>query len=159
LEVSDGKNEITVIAGDYKGLKGPMEEITVQPTFMEVRLESNESFRFDSDSDSTLFIYILRGSTYFASDDMIVKEKSAILFESGLTLELNAGDSGAMFLLFSGKPLHEPIAWGGPIVMNTKEELARAFNDLDEGTFIKEHGADGSITGTKVHKNFYQSNS
>jgi redox-sensitive bicupin YhaK (pirin superfamily) len=66
-----------------------------------------------------------------------INEKSAVLFTDGDYLEINTGDNPIRFLLLTGAPLHEPIAWGGPIVMNTREELHKAFEDLDNGTFVK----------------------
>jgi hypothetical protein len=71
--------------------------------------------------------------------DMLISEKTAVLLGVGDTISLTGGAHGARVIAFSGRPLHEPIAWGGPIVMNTQRELALAFDELRRGTFIK-HG-------------------
>ena len=85
-----------------------------------------------------MFVYILEGEASFGPEgDSIIKEKHAVLFNEGDKFRVKASKKGIRFLLMSGKPLNEPIAWGGPIVMNTKEELDLAFKELDEDTFIK----------------------
>lgn len=147
---------IRVISGQYQGVSGPMEEITVQPTFLEVSIKPGRRFAYETLSDNTLFIYLLRGSTILPADEgMNLPAGRAILFGEGKELKLEAGPDGLLMLLFSGKRLNEPIAWGGPIVMNTKEELTRAFDEIDAGTFIKEHAKDGTIRGSKVHQDYY----
>jgi quercetin 2,3-dioxygenase len=153
------KDEYTVniVAGDFNGTLGPMEEITVQPTFLDVRVNALGSFSYKTDPDNTLFIYIIKGSaTLEAENNRTLSSKKAILFGEGDELRLNAGSKGIQFLLFSGKPLNEPIAWGGPIVMNTHEELALAFKEIDNGTFIKKHHDDGTFSNSEVNKSFYR---
>ena len=148
---------IRIISGSYRGVKGPMEEITVQPTFLEIAIEAGETFSYTTEPGDTLFIYVLRGAAALpADDDRVIEAKHAVLFDAGDELKLSAGGEGLLMLLFSGKPLHEPIAWGGPIVMNTREELALAFKEIDAGTFIKEHSDDGTITGNGVNQGYYQ---
>jgi quercetin 2,3-dioxygenase len=97
--------------------------------------------RYETSPENTLFIYIIHGSILFpAEDNRMLPARQAVLFERGDTLTLKADNNDeARLLLFSGKPLNEPIEWGGPIVMNTKEELKQAFKDIEEGAFIKEH--------------------
>ena len=75
---------------------------------------------------------------YRADDEKLVSEKHLILFNEGNTFTVKAAEAGVRFLLLAGAPLKESIAWGGPIVMNTDEELQLAFKELDSGTFIKE---------------------
>lgn len=88
--------------------------------------------------DTTLFVYIVEGEGYFDdSNDNLISNRRAVLFNDGEQLIAHASDKGLRFLLFSGSKLNEPIAWGGPIVMNTKEELKRAFKDIDDGTFAR----------------------
>jgi redox-sensitive bicupin YhaK (pirin superfamily) len=129
---------VRLIAGTYGGIKGPMEEIAVQPTYMDVEIEPTGEFSLDVSSDDTLFVYIVRGTAVLPADDnMSFPAKRAVLFGQGSRFEVKAGTDGLRLLLFSGKPLREPIAWGGPIVMNTKEELEQAFKEIDEGTFIR----------------------
>ncbi len=149
---------VRIIAGDFKGAKGPMEEITVQPTYLDVTVKSGGSFYYENSPENTLFIYIIHGSLIFpAEDNRLLPARQAVLFEQGEKLGLQAkGNEEARLLLFSGKPLNEPIEWGGPIVMNTKEELKLAFKEIEEGTFIKEHLHDGSIRNKEVNKNYYR---
>jgi len=155
--VEDEGSIVRIIAGEYNGTKGPMEDITVQPTYLDVTVKNGGSFYYDTDPENTLFIYIIQGSLIFpAEDNRLLPAREAVLFERGNKLHLKAGnDEEARLLLFSGKPLNEPIEWGGPIVMNTKEELSLAFKDIEENTFIKEHLDDGTIRNKQVNKSFY----
>ncbi len=134
-----------------------MEEITVQPTYLDVTIKAGGSFYFDTDPSDTLFIYIIYGSVHLpAENKRILPSRQAVLFDQGDKLPIKAGDDlETRLLLFSGKPQKEPIAWGGPIVMNTKEELRQTFKDIDEGTFIKIHHSDGTISSEKVNSRFY----
>ncbi len=156
--IEENGSVIRIIAGDFKGTKGPMEEITVQPTYLDITVQSGGSFNYETSPENTLFIYIIQGSLLFpAEDNRMLPARQAVLFERGDTLHLKAGsDEEARLLLFSGKPLNEPIEWGGPIVMNTKEELEQAFKDIEESTFIKEHLADGTMRNKQVNKSFYR---
>lgn len=156
--IEESGSIVRIIAGDFKGTKGPMEDITVQPTYLDVTVQSGGSFNYETSPENTLFIYIIHGSIIFpAENNRMLPPRQAVLFERGDTLHLQAGsDKDARLLLFSGKPLNEPIEWGGPIVMNTKAELKQAFKDIEEGTFIKEHLADGTIRNKQVNKNFYR---
>jgi len=155
--INENNNRIHLIAGDFAGIRGPMEEITVQPTFMDIAVSAGDTFTFITPPDHTLFIYILRGTAMTGeSYSQAIGEKQAVLFDRGDEMQIKAGSESLRFLLFSGKPLHEPIAWGGPIVMNTHEELELAFKEIKEGTFIKEHKSDGSIHASKVHQGYYR---
>ena len=157
--VENEESRVRIIAGDYRGTKGPMEEITVQPTYLDVTIKPGGAFYFETDPGDTLFIYIIFGSVLLpAENNRILPARQAVLFDQGDKLEIKADDpEEARLLLFSGKPLNEPIEWGGPIVMNTKEELKQAFRDIDEGTFIKEHLEDGTMRNRPVNKDFYTS--
>jgi quercetin 2,3-dioxygenase len=155
--IETGSNRVHLIAGEFEGKRGPMEEITVQPTFMDVAVKPDETFSFSSPQDFTLFIYVFRGAALLGEQfEREIDSKKAVLFNRGDELQVKAGSAGVRFLLFSGKPLQEPIAWGGPIVMNTRDELQKAFKEIEAGTFIKEHDSDGSISGSRVNQNFYR---
>lgn len=156
--IEDEGSKVRIIAGEYNETKGPMEDITVQPTYLDITVKSGGSFYYDPDPENTLFIYIIHGSLILPAEDRrVLPAREAVLFEQGDKLHLKAGDNEeARLLLFSGKPLNEPIEWGGPIVMNTKEELNHAFKDIEEENFIKEHLPDGTISDKKVNKNFYK---
>jgi len=129
---------IKVISGEYKGHKGATEGDYVKATFMDVELEAGKEWSIDTPVDNTVFIYIFRGEGEFEENfEKKVAMKNGILFSKGEEFCIRAGQDGIRFAFICGEPLNEPIAWGGPIVMNTQEELKQAFRELDEGTFIK----------------------
>ena len=131
--------EVRVISGSFDGISAQKNDEYVSADFLDVNLSGNASFEIDRDPDNTLFIYIIEGSGYLAKDDnSLYQSKRAVLFGEGETLHVKAGEYGMRFFLFCAKPLKEPIAWGGPIVMNTREELQKAFDDLSNGTFIRQ---------------------
>ena len=130
----EGK-EVRVISGTYEGVEGPEQGDYVRTLYLDVKLEMGTEFTLTLDPGHTLFIYLVRGSVH--TDGQEVPYHRAILFGEGDTLSLKAGDEGARIFLYSAKPLGEPIAWAGPIVMNTREELALAQRELQNGTFIK----------------------
>ena len=133
--VPEGPNVIRIISGSYKNTIGPEQGDYVKTLYLDVMLAPNEQWQLSLDPEHTLFIYLVRGSV--ETDSQVVPYHKAILFGSGDTLDVTAQDEGARFFLYAGKPLSEPIAWAGPIVMNTSEELRLARKELQEGTFIK----------------------
>ncbi len=155
--VEDGGSKVKIIAGEYKEATGPMEEITVQPTYHDVTIKPGGSFYFSTKQEDTVFIYIIYGTVFLPSEgNRELPARQAVLFGWGDQLQLKGGGEGeARLLLFSGKPLEEPVEWGGPIVMNTKEELNLAFKEIDKGNFIKEHHSDGTISSKAVNSSFY----
>ena len=129
---------IRVIAGNYLATKGAFEGSFVKANYLDVELEAGSEWTYSCDIDSTLFIYIFQGAGIFKPEsNEYIQEKHAVLFNAGEQFWVKAADKGIRFLLLSAKPLKESIAWGGPIVMNTKEELNLAFRELDNNTFIK----------------------
>lgn len=129
---------IRVLSGIYKEQKGAFEGKYVKATYLDIAINPGSSISLDCDPDHTMFAYLFSGSVRLDNQDRdYIQEKQAALFTMGDTLFFEAGGSGARFILLSAPPLKEPIAWGGPIVMNTREELAQAFKDLDDGVFIQ----------------------
>lgn len=129
---------VRVISGRYKETEGATRGDYVDINYLDVELNPGQTWTLETVEDHTLFIYIVEGEGYFAGDDtQVVTNKRALLFSEGETFEAKATGNGLRFLLLSGAPLREPIAWGGPIVMNTRDELMQAFQELDKGTFIK----------------------
>jgi redox-sensitive bicupin YhaK (pirin superfamily) len=137
---------VRILAGTYKGKSGAFEGKYVKVKYLDVDLASNCTWTYDeTPNDEALFIYLLDGTLAFDKDLSQFENKScAILFtstdkDSNIydAVEVRSGNQGARFVLLAAKPLQEPVAWGGPIVMNTKEELNQAFKELDNGTFIK----------------------
>jgi len=139
IPVSDeGDRKIHIIAGTYKGKPGAVEGDYVKLLYLDVEVNPGSEWSLDTEKDATLFIYIFQGAGSFdPARGEFISEKHAILFSEGNKFMVKASDKGIRFLLISGKPLREPIAWGGPIVMNTQEELDLAFKELEQNKFIK----------------------
>jgi len=132
--LADG-TRVKVIAGRVGGVHGPMDDIVIQPEYLDCDVPPNVQFIHSLPHGHTAFLYIIDGSG--TVEDEPVQNRTMVLFEPGDTLAVTAGTTGVRFLLVSGKPLAEPIAWRGPIVMNTKAELDLAFQEYHEGKFIK----------------------
>lgn len=136
--VDEGDKKIHIIAGSYNGTKGATDGDYVKPLYFDVEMKPGSKWSLNVDSDATLFIYILQGEGRFGPDGgEVVFAKQAVLFDEGDIFQAEASGGGLRFLLLAGRALKEPIAWGGPVVMNTREELELAFKELDENTFIK----------------------
>lgn len=142
--IDEGSAKVHVIAGEYNGKKGAFEGKYIKATYLDVELSANQEWCFTNDPENTLFIYIFAGKAIFAPDNpsSLIGEKQAVLFGKGEKFWIKAVDQDVRFILLFAKPLREPIAWGGPIVMNTKEELNLAFRELDNKTFIKKNVTD-----------------
>lgn len=134
-KVEKGGSIVGVISGVYENVSGAVHGDYVKMIFLDVELEKNAEFELITNPEDNLFIYTVYGSGSF--DGEKVEAKSGVLFEDGDHFKASALGDGLRFLLFAGKPLKEPIAWGGPIVMNTREELNQAFQDLEDGNFIR----------------------
>jgi redox-sensitive bicupin YhaK (pirin superfamily) len=129
---------IRVICGTVDGVSGPVRDIVIEPEYLDVAMPANAQYIHPSRDGHTLLIYIFQGSASFGEENKSpVGKGNAVLFEDGGQTVIHTGSSEARFLLLSGKPLHEPIAWGGPVVMNTREELQLAFTEYENGTFLK----------------------
>ncbi len=138
-EVEAEGARIRVIAGTVGGVTGPVTDITAGPEYLDVVLAANTTWTHITEEGRTVFAYLFEGEGRFdeAGAPITAERGTVILFGQGDTLVVTAGEEGARFLLLSGKPLGEPIAWRGPIVMNTRDELDQAWRELDEGTFVK----------------------
>ncbi|NLT18145.1 MAG: pirin family protein [Clostridiales bacterium] len=137
-ELKTISSSVKIISGSYKGISGPAFGDYVKLVFLDISLGPETTWDFDLDSDDTCFLYIIDGDICLGKNVLSRYERGRVLlFSQGPNLEVSSSKSGARFLLFSAKPTNEPIAWGGPIVMNSKEELNAAFEELDLGTFIK----------------------
>jgi hypothetical protein len=134
---NEGDRKIHIIGGTYHDIKGAFEGGYVKPLYLDVEMKKNAEWSIDIDQESTMFIYVLQGTGAVLPENSVISKKQAILFHQGNQLMVKAADTGMRFLLLAGRPLKEPIAWGGPIVMNTKAELKLAFKELEDSTFIK----------------------
>ncbi|HBC95395.1 MAG TPA: pirin family protein [Clostridium sp.] len=137
---------VRILAGTYKGKSGVFEGKYVKVKYLDIDLAPSSTWTYDeTPNDQTLFIYLLDGNLAVDNNLSQFENKScAVLFTSSDkdsdiydSVEVRSGNQGARFVLLAAKPLKEPVAWGGPIVMNTNEELDQAFKELDNGTFIK----------------------
>lgn len=142
---------VRVICGEVEGVRGPVREIVTDPEFLDVSLPAGKSFAHKTKSDHTLFAYVMEGEGYFdprhsplAGENYLDKARSrafaegtVVLYGSGHEIVVATDKRTVRFLLVSGRPLKEPIAWHGPIVMNTQEQLRIAFEEYQRGTFVK----------------------
>lgn len=129
-----------VIAGAIDGATGLIEDIAAQPLYVDISLEAERSLTVPVTDGDTVFLYVLDGALGAGSDEVVRYAQGMIVLfgRDGDAVSVRAGGNGARFLLVSGTPLGETVAWRGPIVMNTNDELRTAFTELDEGTFIKD---------------------
>lgn len=146
----DDGTEVRVVTGEFWGRRGPVEGIAADPVYLDVFVPAGRQKVLPMDTRLQAFAYVFAGSGAFADasepqdmptdvpggDGTPVENRSLVLFSSGDEVVVEAGDEGVRFLLVSGQPLREPVAWRGPIVMNTQEELQKAFSDLRDGTFL-----------------------
>jgi len=129
---------VRVIAGNYGGRVGPMDDLVQSPGYLDISLSPGTKFEHSFVPDHTVFAYTLEGSGYFAPEpENPVDAEHIVLYGPGGHVAIRAGEAGLRFLLISGQPIGEPVAWRGPIVMNTQEELHEAFREYRDGTFIK----------------------
>jgi quercetin 2,3-dioxygenase len=129
---------IRVICGTVDKTSGPVKDIITDPEYLDVSVPPNTEFVHGVKHGHTVFAYIIDGEGFFDPGRKSPADNGAIiLFDNGDQVEVSTGKSAVRFLLVSGKPLNEPVAWYGPIVMNTDEELKIAFEEYENGTFIK----------------------
>ena len=151
-EVTDDDGTmVRVVCGEFWGRKGPVEGVAADPRYLDVAVPPRTRRALPVESSRHAFAYVFAGSGTFrdASAPLAVRNelkggeydlgnRSLVLFDSGDEIVVESGDEGIRFLLVSGRPIEEPVAWYGPIVMNTQAELRQAMRDLQLGTFIKE---------------------
>jgi len=144
-----------IICGEFWGKKGPVEGVAADPRYVDISIPPGKLKRIQVETTRNAFAYVFAGAGAFhdASSPRAVltesavdpkatpvydaKNHSLVLFDRGDEIVVQAGPEGIRFLLVSGQPLEEPVAWQGPIVMNTQAELRQAWNELQDGTFIR----------------------
>lgn len=126
---------IKVIAGQFQGVSGPADDIVIDPQYLDCTVPAGVEFSHPVKRGYTVFVYCIGGQGRVNSTRLT--NRTLILFDDGDEVALRGGDNPLRFLLFAGKPLNQPIAWRGPIVMNSQEELDLAYQELQEDTFIK----------------------
>jgi quercetin 2,3-dioxygenase len=147
--------EIRIICGEVAGTKGPVRDIVIDPEYLDVTVPAGVKYSHPMKEGHTAFAYVIDGKGYFCEEkkpfsyetegvnyfDMemhtMLENHSLVLFGDGGSVDVSTEDAPFRFLLISGKPIREPVAWYGPIVMNTREELEIAFDEYEQGTFIK----------------------
>jgi len=134
----ENKTRVRVLAGIFNGIQGPVENIIADPEYFDIEMPENAELIVPVAADHTVFAYIFEGSVCFNENSKdLLHAGIGVLFGYGDQVLAKTGSSKARFILIAGKPIKESIAWQGPIVMNTQEELSLAFKELREGTFIK----------------------
>jgi len=127
-------SKIKVIAGKVDGTEGPVRDLAIDIEYFDVALGTGKVFEHATPRNHTVFAYVVEGSIEIR--DKKILQGQCVVFGKGDLVKI--GSTGGSRLLFvSGEPLNEPVAWRGPIVMNTQEELDKAFEELESGTFIK----------------------
>ncbi len=126
--------KIKVIAGKVDGIEGPVQDLAIAIEYFDVELAPGKAFKHATPKNSTAFVYVVNGSIMVL--DKTITGGQCAVFSIGDAVKIDS-KPGSRFLFASGEPLREPVAWRGPIVMNTQEELDKAFEELDMGTFIK----------------------
>lgn len=139
IPVVDGPHglKVKVLAGTWNKVTGPVKNVTVSPTYLDAKVPPFAISDWEIDPTHNVFAYVARGSATFQGKEKPAGEKSLVLYEKGNRIRIIAGKDGVRFLLIAGKPLNEPVAWRGPIVMNTDDELRTAFEEYSNGTFLK----------------------
>ncbi len=133
--VKFGGGEVKVICGEYDGVKGQVKDVVIEPEYFDVRLTADGRFEHPVKDGHNCLAYIYQGEAAFGGK--YAGNRSLVYFEETGKVSAAAGKEGTSFILISGKPLKEPVAWYGPIVMNTEAELEKAFAEYENGTFIK----------------------
>ena len=155
--IDDDGTKVKVITGNFWGKAGPVDGIAADPLYLDISVPPNTQKTIPVDTYANTFAYIFAGSGTFKDasapvgvqvekefngEELNVRDLSGnrtlVRFDTGDAISVRTGEQGMRFLLVSGKPIKEPVAWHGPIVMNTREELMTAIRDLQQGTFIKQ---------------------
>jgi redox-sensitive bicupin YhaK (pirin superfamily) len=154
--IDDDGTRVRVVCGDFWGKRGPVEGVAADPRYLDVWVPPGKRKTLKVEVERQAFAYVFEGSGNFRAasqpfgvltektdgvNEILVREqtgnRSLVLFDSGDEITVQAGDESIRFILVSGKPIKEPVAWYGPIVMNSQAELQQAFTELKQGTFIR----------------------
>ncbi len=156
----DDGTRVRVVCGEFWGARGPVDGIAAEPQYLDVSVPPNRRRTLPVETTRHAFAYVFAGSGTFSNASgprpvltdplgdedkakpVLAGNRSLVLFDRGDEVTVQAGDEGVRFLLVSGRPLREPVAWYGPVVMNTEAELRQAFEEYRNGTFLK-HGRAG----------------
>jgi redox-sensitive bicupin YhaK (pirin superfamily) len=152
----DDATHVRVVCGEFWGQKGPVEGVAADPIYLDVSVAPGRRKSLPVETSRHVFAYVFAGAGKFCNASgplevptegvgwldtappVAADNRSLVLFDNGDEVTVQAGDEGIRFLLVSGKPIEQPVAWYGPIVMNTQEELREAFQELNRGTFLRQ---------------------
>jgi len=155
IATDDDGTQARVVCGRFWGITGPVDEVAIEPIYLDVSIPPGKRKTLPVETTRNAFAYVFAGAGKFCNASRPLEvptegggwldttppahadNRSLVLFDRGDEVTVQAGDEGIRFLLVSGKPLAEPVAWYGPIVMNTQEQLRQAFEELQQGTFLK----------------------
>jgi redox-sensitive bicupin YhaK (pirin superfamily) len=147
--------KVKIICGEVNGTKGPARDIVIDPEYLDITVPSKTNFTYSVKPEHTVFAYVIEGKGFFDQGrnsyayeieganyfdmkrECLIDAENLITFDGGDAIAISTEEAPVRFLLISGKPIGEPVAWYGPIVMNTQEELRIAFEEYQNGTFIK----------------------
>jgi len=159
--LADGGAAVKIIAGKVDGRVGPVRDIVIDPEYLDISLPASSQFVHPTERGHKVLAYVIDGKGYFGEEvdpfsyemegasyfdmrrDPFFADGDLVLFGDGGRMMASTGEDPVRFLLITGKPIDEPVAWYGPIVMNTNEELRTAFEEYNNGTFIKGETLDG----------------
>lgn len=131
---------VKIICGKYGSIKGPVSDIEVDVEYMDFEIGRDKTKTISTNNEHNSIIYVFEGSASFGENEKgQYNSGQLLLFSSGEEIKVAAGSEGVRFLYIAGKPLNEPVAWYGPIVMNTREEIETAFREISDGTFLKKN--------------------
>lgn len=155
LQEDDG-SVIRVVVGNWRGIRGPVDGIAADPQYLDISVPANTRKVIPIDAYRNAFAYVFQGEASFrdasapvgvqiekeiGGEELLLRDRSGnrtlVLFDTGDEIVVQTRDQGVRFLLISGKALKEPVAWHGPIVMNTQQEIQQALRELNDGSFIK----------------------
>jgi quercetin 2,3-dioxygenase len=137
LALQDGVH-VKIICGEVNGIKGPVRDIVIVPQYLDVSVPADKLFVHPVPKGHTVFVYVIEGQARFGAEKKTVTTDHLALFADGEAVKVQTEDQNVRFLLIAGKPIGEPVAWYGPIVMNTQAELHAAFEEYRNGTFLKQ---------------------
>lgn len=147
--------KVKIISGQVNGTKGPVRDIVTDPEYLDISIPSKSTFQYPVKRGHTVLAYVIDGQGYFDEGrdsyafeaeganyfdfkrECLIAPENLVIYGDGDEVIISTEDKGVRFLFVSGKPIKEPVAWYGPIVMNTQEELRIAFEEYQKGTFIK----------------------
>ncbi len=144
---TDNGTHIKIICGKVNKTQGPVKDIVTDPEYLDITVPQKTTFEYPTKPGYTVLAYVIEGDGYFdpeagsstGKENLVIFDngEKIVIIDDGEKIVINAGENGVRFLLMTGKPIKESVAWRGPIVMNTQEELQQAFEDYRNGTFVK----------------------